>query len=78
MQMFLFCLVIITLCAGIAFSIDGYNVRQWGIENAPPGYRYPQLTDAWVTFAAAAFFIVTEIYIFRPVFRPIAKKFCKE
>lgn len=38
MQMFLFCLVVITLLAGLAFTIDGYNIRQWALQNKPPGY----------------------------------------
>ena len=72
MQMFLFVLVFVTLGAGVAFGVDGYfNIRVPGMANAPEGYRYPQISDGWVTLVSGFIIWMSEHYFVHPVFKPI-------
>lgn len=77
-QMVIFCLIFVTLVAGIVFSVDGYYIRKDGLANAPPGYEYPQFSDAWITFVSAAVMYIFDVYLLRPVFKPLGNMICKE
>lgn len=76
-QLLFFIFASFTVIMLVPFTYAGYKFASNSMQKAPKGYKWPVVTDFWMTGLSSVIFALIDINL-RKVFKPMFAPYCKE